>query len=84
MELVLSSKNFKHLSNQKEDLIIEPSGFLTSEYKNVVKSSYKTKNSTSIFGIKQRIKSRNFITSRVAETTVKLSLFLTIILLIFN
>ena len=84
MELVLSSKNFERLSKQKEDLINKPSGFLTSQYKRSVKASYKTKKSTSIFGIRQRMKIRNFATSRVAETTLKLSLFLTIILLIFN
>ena len=84
MEFVLSTKNFEHSFKQKEDLINKPSGFLTSNYKRVVKASYKTKKVTSIFGIKQRIKNRSYITSCVAETILKLSLFLVIILLIFN
>lgn len=84
MELVLTSNNFERLSKQKEYFINKPSGFLTSEYKNVVKTSYNTKKTASIFGIKQRIKSRSYATSRVAETSLKLSFFLVAILLIFN
>ena len=84
MELVLSTKNFKHLSSQKEDLFYEPSGFLTSQYKRVVKTNYKANKASSIFGIKQRLNSKSFATSCAAETTLKLSLFLASILLIFN
>ena len=84
MELVLSTKNFESLSNQKEDLVNKPSGFLNSQYKNVVKHSYKNQKATSIFGIKLRVKSRSYVVNCVAETTLKLSLFLTVMLLILN
>ncbi len=83
MELVLSTQNLGRLPKQKQDLINKPSGFLNSQYKDVVKASYKNQKTTSIFGIKQRVKSRRYTTSCVAETTLKLSLFLIIVLLIF-
>ena len=83
MELVLTSKNFEPLVKQQEDLVCEPSGFLTSEYKNVVNESLNNVSSKSIFGIRQRIKSRNYSRTCVAETTLKLALFLVTILLIY-
>lgn len=84
MELVLSSKNFERLSKQNEDYINKPSGFLTSKYKAVVKQNYSKQKPTSIFGIKQRVKSKRYTTSCVAETTLKLALFLVTIVIIFN
>ncbi len=84
MELVLTSKKLGRLTKQKENYVNEPSGFLNSQYKNVVERSYKRKNKTSIFGIRQRIKSKSYATSCVAETTLKLSLFLVVMLIIFN
>ncbi len=84
MELVLTTEDLEPLPKQQDDLITEPSGFLNSEYKSVVKHSLNNISSKSIFGIRQRIKSRSYITSCVAETTIKLSVFLTLIFLIFN
>ncbi|SFZ93710.1 hypothetical protein SAMN05428642_103289 [Flaviramulus basaltis] len=84
MELVLTKVDLEPLPKHNEDLIIEPSGFLTSEYKAVVNENYTKKDTTSIFSIKQRIKSRNYRTCCNAEIALKLSIFLTIILLIFN
>ncbi|GAA4963655.1 hypothetical protein [Algibacter aquimarinus] len=84
MELALKIDDLEPLPKQNKDLICEPLGFLNSEYKSVVKDSLKSSSSKSIFGIKQRIKSRSYLTSCVAETTIKLSVFLTVILLIFN
>jgi hypothetical protein len=84
MELVLSSENVEPLPSQKEDLIIKPSNFLNSSYKNIVKQNYMKQNSSSVFGIRQRVKSHHFSSPSTTETTLKLSLFLTLILLIFN
>lgn len=83
MELVLTSKNFEPLVKQQKGLITAHSGFLNSEYKSVVKESLNKVSPKSIFGIRQRIKSRNYSTTCVAETTLKLSLFFVVILLIF-
>ncbi len=84
MELVLSTKNFESLPKHNEDYINKPSGFLTSYYKTIVKQNYSKQKPTSIFGIKQRIKSRSYSVNNLAETTLKLSLFLIAIVLIFN
>lgn len=84
MELVLTTEDLEPLPKQQEDLITEPSGFLNSEYKSVVSQSLKNVSSKSIFGIRQHIKSRSYITSCVAGTTLKLSVFLTLIFFIFN
>jgi hypothetical protein len=84
MELVLTSKKTGRLTKQKDDYINKPSGFLHSQYKSVVEHSYKRQNKTSIFGIRQRIKSKNYAISCVAETTLKLSLFLLVMVMIFN
>ena len=84
MELVLSTKNIERLPKHNEDYINKHSGFLTSEYKTVVKQNYSKQKSTSIFSIKQRIKSRSYSTNNIAETTLKLSLFLIAMVLIYN
>ncbi|GAA4268183.1 hypothetical protein [Hyunsoonleella aestuarii] len=84
MELVLSSENVEPLPRQKEDLIVKPSNFLNSSYKNVVESNYSKMNSNSLFGIRQSVKSHFFVSSSVAATAIKLSVFLTIALLILN
>ncbi|PWH81662.1 hypothetical protein DIS18_13350 [Algibacter marinivivus] len=84
MELVLTNRNLGRFPKQQEDYINKPSGFLNSQYKSIVEKSYKNKKSNSIFGIKQRVKSKSYATSCVAETTLKLSLFLVTMLLIFN
>ncbi|MFV9551933.1 hypothetical protein [Algibacter sp. PT7-4] len=84
MELVLSTKKVKNVTKQKEDLINKPSGFLTSRYKQVVKSNFKANKAASIFNLRQQIKSRGYATSCIMETSLKLSVFLTAILLIFN
>ena len=84
MELVLTKVDLEPLPKQNEDLIFKPSGFLTSEYKAVVNENFTKKNTTSIFSIKQRIKSRNYTTCCSVGIALKLSLFLVILLLIFN
>ncbi|MCF7560968.1 hypothetical protein L3X39_10005 [Sabulilitoribacter multivorans] len=84
MELVLTKEDLEPLPKQKEDLISEPSGFLNSYYKNIVSENYKKLNTTSIFAFKQRIKRKCYTRNCMAETTLKLSIFLVAILLIFN
>ena len=85
MELVLTTEDLEPLPSKQKDLITEYSGFLNSEYKSVVSDSLNNVSAKSIFGIRQSIKSRNYIVaSSIAETTLKLSVFLTAIVLIFN
>ncbi len=84
MELVLTTQDLEPLPKKNEDLISKPSGFLTSQYKAVVKQNYSKQKSTSIFGVKQLIKSRSYSTNSIVGTTLKLSLFLITLVLIFN
>jgi hypothetical protein len=84
MELVLTTEDFEPLPKQNEDLICEPSGFLNSYYKSIVNENYKKQKPTSIFALKQRIRSKCHTTNCIAATTLRLSVFLTVILLIFN
>lgn len=84
MELVLTSEDLEPLPKHKTDFITKPSGFLNSQYKSVVNKNFNSMSSKSIFGIRQRIKNRNYSRISIAENTLKLSVFLTVILLIFN
>lgn len=83
MELVLTQEDLEPLLKQQKDLITEHSGFLNSEYKSVVNESLNNGSSKSLFGIRQRIKNSNYVTTNVAATTLRLSVFLIAILLIF-
>ncbi|MGA1226746.1 MAG: hypothetical protein ACO3VF_05805 [Tamlana sp.] len=82
MELVLTSEDLEPLLKQKKELICEPLSFLTSEYKSAISEGLKKPSSNSIFGIRQRIK--NSTTCCGIGVALKLSLFLTVIILIFN
>lgn len=84
MELVLTTVDLEPLPKQEEDLIMEPSGFLNSEYKSVVNESLKNVSSKSIFGIKQRVKNRQYQFTSTIETVLKVSTFMGIIMIIFS
>lgn len=84
MELVIILQELESLRKKNEDLVSEPLGFLNSEYKSLVTESLKNVSSKSIFGIRQRVKSRSYTTCCHSGIALKLSLFLIIILLIFN
>ncbi len=79
MELVITSQDLEPLPKQNEELIYKPLGFLTSNYKQMVRSNFNKVNSHSIFGIRQRIKSRRFSSNSSIETILKVSLFLTVL-----
>jgi hypothetical protein len=84
MELVLTTEDLQSLPKQQEDLIIEPSGFLNSEYKSVVNENLNNISAKSIFGIKQRIKSSQYQFTSSIETVLKVSVFTIIIMNIFS
>ena len=58
---------------------VRPEGLLTSNYKSVVKCNLNHINPTSIFGIKQRIKSRQYQYTSSIYTILKLSVFVIIL-----
>ena len=80
MKLVIASQDLEPLPKQNEDFVNKPLGFLTSNYKQIVKSNFNTINSHSIFGIRQRIKSRQYVANYSIETILKVTLFLIIFL----
>ncbi|GAA4812774.1 hypothetical protein [Litoribaculum gwangyangense] len=84
MDLVLTTQDLEPLPKQVEEPIMTYSGFLNSSYKSIVKDNYNGKNTNSIFNIKQRIKNRNFTNCCSVGVALKLSVFLTLMILIFN
>ncbi|TXG38684.1 hypothetical protein [Seonamhaeicola maritimus] len=62
----------------------EPEGILNSSYKRLVKSNFYNKNSRSIFGIKQRIKSHRYQFTSGIATALKVCAFTTMLIVIFS
>jgi hypothetical protein len=60
-----------------------PEGLLNSNYKKVVKCNLNNRNSNSIFGIKQRVKSRQYQFTSSIETLLKVSVFVIVLAVIF-
>jgi hypothetical protein len=82
MELVL---------NQELESVPEPiavsynttKGLLNSNYKTIVKQNYSKSTSTSVFGIRQRIKSSHFNRINHTAAILKLSVFAIALIAIF-
>ena len=84
MELVLTTQELEPLPKRR--LLVaptQPGGLLNSNYKNIVRCNYNTTKSTSIFGIKQRVKSRRYQFASSIDTILKLSVFLIALAFIF-
>ena len=76
MELVITSQKLKpsHTSRLETEFI-RPEGLLNSNYKSVINYNLHHTDSSSIFGIKQRIKSRRYHLTSSIDTVLKLSVF---------
>lgn len=61
-----------------------PSGILNSNYKAVVKQNFISLKKTSLFSIKQRLKSKQYNTNYAVAGTLKLALFVIGLLIAFN
>jgi len=61
-----------------------PSGILNSEYKSIVKKNFRNMGKPSLFGIKQRLKSKQYSMNCGVEATLKISLFLIGLIFAFN
>jgi len=81
MELLITSQDLEPLPIQKVELVNKPLGFLNSKYKQLVKRNFNKKNSRSVFGIKQQLKSKQFNTPCSVETILKVSLFFVVFLI---
>ncbi|OUS03453.1 hypothetical protein A9Q86_00640 [Flavobacteriales bacterium 33_180_T64] len=80
MELVVTSQELEPLPKRRlETQFVRPEGLLNSNYKNVAKCNLSSANTTSIFGIKQRVKSRRYQITSSIDTFLKLSVFVTVL-----
>ncbi|WP_040281366.1 hypothetical protein [Psychroserpens damuponensis] len=76
MELVLASQKLEPSPKPRlETTFVRPQGLLNSNYKSIVNCNLQHTNSKSIFGIKQRLKGRQYQFTSSIETLLKLSVF---------
>ena len=76
MELVLTQVDLDPLPKQKpEPFVFKNEGLLTSTYKEEIPNNFFHSNPTSVFGIKQRIKSSQYQYSLSIDAILKLSVF---------
>ena len=81
MALLITSQDLESHLKHDEDTVYRPLGFLNSSYQQIVKSNYSKMNTSSVFGIRQRLKSRQFNTCCPIETILKVSLFFIVIVI---
>ncbi len=80
MELVLTAQELEPSPILRlETEFVRPEGLLNSHYKSVVNYNIYHANTTSIFGIKQLLKSRQYQFTSSIETLLKLSVFATVL-----
>ncbi|WP_142785383.1 hypothetical protein [Changchengzhania lutea] len=85
MELLLTTEDLEPLPEPCVFVDhVKPEGILNSSYKTIVKANFKNTSSESIFGIRQRLKSAQYQFTSSIETVLKVSLFATIIMIIFS
>ena len=76
MELVLTQVDLEPLPKQKpEPFVFKNEGILTSSYKQEIQDNFFHSNPTSVFGVKQRIKSSQYQYSPSIGAVLKLSIF---------
>jgi len=76
MELVLTSPVTEPEPIRTPNVkFTRPEGLLNSNYKSIVKCNLRNTTSTSLFGIKQRIKSRQYQITSSVDTLLKLAVF---------
>jgi len=76
MELVLTQMDIEPLPKQKrETFTFKNEGLLTSNYKEEIQNNFFNSNPTSVFGIRQRIKSTQHQYSPSIDAILKLSVF---------
>jgi hypothetical protein len=77
MELVLTQVDFEPLPKQEpEPFIFKNEGLLTSNYKKEIQDNFFHSNANSVFGIKQKIRSKQYQYSSSIDAILKLSVFI--------
>ncbi len=88
MELALTLQDLEPLPIRKhrikETIHLESKGILNSNYQNIVRKNYIDLETSSLFSIRQRIKSRQYQITSGIDTILKLSVFVTVFILIFS
>lgn len=80
MELVLTQQDIEPLPKQKiKPFVFLNEGLLNSNYKKETNENFFHSNPKSIFGIKQRIKSKQYQFTSSIETILKLSVFVIVL-----
>lgn len=76
MELVLTQVDYDPLPKQEpEPFIFKNEGILTSSYKKEIQDNFFHSKPSSVFGIKQRLKSKQYQYSPSIDAILKLSVF---------
>lgn len=76
MELSITQELEPLPISRLENEIEGPKGILNSNYKRVVKCNLNNHNSSSIFGVKRRVKSRQYQFTSSIDTLLKVSVFI--------
>lgn len=85
MELVVLQENIDPLPKQRsENFVFVNEGILSSAYKNETQENFFNSNPSSIFGVKQRVKSRLYTSNLGVETFIKFSVFVTVIVALIS
>ncbi len=85
MELVLTQQELEPLPRQeKVPFVFKNEGLLTSTYKKEIRNNFFHSNPKSIFGIKQRIKSKQYQFTSSIDTILKLSVFVIALVVALN
>ncbi|MEZ4797384.1 MAG: hypothetical protein R2785_09450 [Flavobacteriaceae bacterium] len=87
MEIVLTQANFGSLPKEKQEpkpFVFKNEGILTSSYKQEIQNNFFYSKPTSIFGIKQRIKSKQYQYSPSIDAILKLCIFTIVIVALLS
>lgn len=85
MELVLTNEDLEPLPS-KRDVVshIKPEGILNSNFKSIADKNFDNKNASLIYGVKNRVKSSQYLFTSGIGTALKLSVFAVTLLVIFS
>ncbi|MCB0461598.1 MAG: hypothetical protein R2816_05335 [Flavobacteriaceae bacterium] len=85
MELVLTQVDLEPLPKQKpEPFVFKNEGLLTSSYKEEIQDNFFHSKPTSIFGVKQKVKSNLYQCSLSVDAILKLTVFTLVIIAIVS
>ena len=77
MELVLIKQELEPLPRQKQvPFVFKNEGLLSSTYKERTRNNFFHSNPQSVFGIKQKVKSKQYQFTSSIDTILKLSVFI--------